>query len=93
VPRVGNHKIVLGNADSLKIKFGNLLAFYKKAMPVVGWDAYKIINIKYTNQVVGVKNVIDSTAIAAKVSVPKPAPATGTDTLNKIQDTVTTLTR
>jgi cell division protein FtsQ len=64
VPRVGNHKIILGSADSLKTKFTNLLMFYKKAMPKVGWDTYKTINIKYTNQVVCVKNVIDSTAAA-----------------------------
>jgi cell division protein FtsQ len=25
-------------------------------MPQVGWDRYKIINIKYANQVVGVKS-------------------------------------
>jgi len=56
IPRVGNNRILLGNADSLDIKFRNLLAFYKKALPQVGWDAYKTINIKYPNQVVGVRN-------------------------------------
>lgn len=55
IPRVGNQRILLGNADSLEHKFGNLLAFYKKALPQVGWEAYKVINIKYANQVVGVK--------------------------------------
>ena len=87
VPRVGNHKIVLGGADSLETKFMNLLAFYKKAIPAVGWDAYKTINIKYANQVVCVKNIIDSTLITSSPK-PKPATATITDTLNKIQDTV-----
>ncbi|MFD2160990.1 cell division protein FtsQ/DivIB [Paradesertivirga mongoliensis] len=90
VPRVGNHKIILGAADSLETKFTNLLVFYKKAIPAVGWDAYKTINIKYINQVVGVKNVIDSTLLISK---PKPAIATLTDTLNTIQDTVKTVTR
>lgn len=66
VPRVGNHKILLGNADSLKIKFDNLLAFYKQALPKVGQDTYKTINIKYTNQVVGIKNTILKTDSAAK---------------------------
>jgi cell division protein FtsQ len=56
IPRVGNNRILLGNADSLDTKFGNLLAFYKKALPLVGWDAYKMINIKYANQVIGVRN-------------------------------------
>jgi len=56
VPRVGNNRILLGNADSLDTKFRNLLIFYKKAIPRVGWDAYKVINVKYANQVVGVRN-------------------------------------
>ncbi|WP_225869532.1 cell division protein FtsQ/DivIB [Pedobacter psychroterrae] len=60
IPRVGNQRIILGNADSLEIKMRNLRAFYKKAMPKVGWDAYKTINIKYINQVVCEKNKIDS---------------------------------
>jgi cell division protein FtsQ len=55
VPLVGDQRIILGNADSLRVKFRNLLAFYKKAMPVVGWTTYKTINIKYANQVVCVR--------------------------------------
>jgi cell division protein FtsQ len=85
VPRVGDHKIILGNADSLETKLENLLAFYKKAIPAVGWDLYHTINIKYANQVICVKNVIDSTAV---ISTPKPS-ALKTDSLKKIQDTVT----
>ncbi|MDO8994147.1 MAG: cell division protein FtsQ, partial [Daejeonella sp.] len=60
VPRVGGHKIILGSADSLQIKFRNLLVFYKKAIPKVGWDTYKTINLKYANQIVCEKNIIDS---------------------------------
>jgi cell division protein FtsQ len=56
VPRVGNNRILLGNADSLESKFANLLTFYKKAMPQVGWNRYKTLNIKYANQVVAVKS-------------------------------------
>ncbi|ASU35899.1 cell division protein FtsQ/DivIB [Mucilaginibacter xinganensis] len=58
IPRVGNNRILLGDADSLDNKFHNLRVFYKKALPLVGWDAYKVINIKYANQVVGVKNIM-----------------------------------
>ena len=56
IPRVGNNRILLGNADSLENKFHNLLVFYKQAIPQVGWDRYKMINIKFANQVVGVKS-------------------------------------
>jgi len=88
VPRVGDHKIVLGEADSLETKFKNLLVFYKKALPNVGWDAYKTINIKYANQIVCEKRIIDSIAITKSTVVAKPA----ADTIKTIQDTLTTAT-
>ncbi|RZK76363.1 MAG: cell division protein FtsQ [Pedobacter sp.] len=66
IPRVGIQKIILGTADSLDVKMKNLLAFYKQAMPKVGWDTYKTINIKYTNQIVCEKNKIDSVALRAQ---------------------------
>ncbi|MDN5284186.1 MAG: cell division protein FtsQ [Mucilaginibacter sp.] len=56
IPRVGNQRILIGNADSLQVKFANLLAFYKEVLPKVGWDKYRMINIKYSGQVVGIKN-------------------------------------
>lgn len=61
VPRVGNQRIILGNAKGVDIKLGNLLAFYKQAMPKVGWNAYSTINLKYLNQIVCEKR--DSTTI------------------------------
>ncbi len=69
IPRVGNQRIILGNADSLSVKMGNLLAFYKQAMPQVGWDAYKTINVKYINQIVCEKNVFDSTAVKKPIAI------------------------
>lgn len=67
IPRLGNQRIILGNADSLDVKMKNLEIFYKKAMPKMGWDTYKTINIKFTNQIVCEKNAIE-------VTVPKAAP-------------------
>lgn len=63
IPRVGNHRILLGNADSLEHRLNNLKIFYKKAIPSVGWDAYKTINIKYSNQIVCEKNITDSSRL------------------------------
>jgi len=60
IPRVGNQRIILGTADSLDVKMRNLLAFYKQAMPKVGWETYKTINIKYTNQIVCEKARVDT---------------------------------
>jgi cell division protein FtsQ len=72
IPRVGNQRIILGDADSLETKMTNLLTFYKKAMPQVGWDTYKTINIKYTNQIVCEKSKPDSVNTANGFVVAKP---------------------
>jgi len=70
IPRVGSQRILLGNADSLDVKFKNLLGFYKQALPKIGWEAYKTINIKYTNQVIGIKNTkADSLRLAAPAPI------------------------
>ncbi|MFD0750684.1 cell division protein FtsQ/DivIB [Mucilaginibacter calamicampi] len=70
IPRVGSQRILLGNADSLDVKFKNLLGFYKQALPTMGWEAYKTINIKYTNQVIGIKN---TKADSLRLATPAPA--------------------
>ncbi|MGB4400635.1 MAG: cell division protein FtsQ [Daejeonella sp.] len=75
VPRVGDHKIILGTADSLDTKFRNLLVFYKRAIPKVGWDTYKTINLKYANQIICEKNIIDSAAVAP-VEIKRPGDTT-----------------
>ncbi|MDT3402674.1 cell division protein FtsQ/DivIB [Mucilaginibacter terrae] len=74
IPRVGNQRIMLGNADSLANKFHNLEIFYKQALPQVGWNKYKVINVKYANQVVGVKSetTMADSATVKKVAVAKP---------------------
>jgi len=52
VPRVGSHTIHLGRTENYKEKLDNLLVFYREAMPVTGWDKYKVVNIEYKGQVV-----------------------------------------
>jgi cell division protein FtsQ len=52
IPRVGNHSIVFGTAESMEEKFDKLMLFYKKAMPNVGWNEYKHINLKYKDQII-----------------------------------------
>lgn len=70
IPRVGNNRILIGDADSLERKFNNLLIFYKKALPQVGWDTYKTINIKYANQVIGVRaQIIKKDSLKAKTKI------------------------
>jgi cell division protein FtsQ len=52
VPLIGDQKIILGNARRLENKFDRLKTFYKKAMPYVGWQQYRSINLKFNGQVV-----------------------------------------
>src|SRR5690606_27385141 len=55
VPLVGEHQIILGNADSLEVKFDKLLLFYKHVIPTVGWGVYKSVNLSFANQLVCTK--------------------------------------
>jgi cell division protein FtsQ len=52
IPRVGNHIVHLGKAGSFEGKLANLEAFYKKVLPEVGWDRYKLINLEFKDQIV-----------------------------------------
>jgi cell division protein FtsQ len=52
IPRVGEHRIVLGSAENLENKFKKLMAFYVDVMPVKNLNTIKTINLKYRGQVV-----------------------------------------
>ena len=54
-PRVGGHKIILGEAVDFRNKFEKLKVFYRQGLGKVGWDRYSMINLKYHNQVVCTK--------------------------------------
>lgn len=53
--RSGNYKIEFGKLSDIEVKFQKLKAFYAKAFVDKSIQKYEIINIKYHNQVVGVK--------------------------------------
>lgn len=55
IPKVGNHKIVMGGVDHLENKFDRLMVFYKKGLSKTGWNEYSAINLKYKNQIVCTK--------------------------------------
>jgi len=52
VPRVGDQIIEFGNLTNYEEKFRNLMLFYQKGIPKLGWEKYSKINIKYKNQIV-----------------------------------------
>ncbi|MGC8803094.1 MAG: cell division protein FtsQ/DivIB [Bacteroidales bacterium] len=54
VPRVGDQIVVFGDASDLKEKFIKLKSMYY-AFNQIGWNQYKILNLKYKNQIVCIK--------------------------------------
>lgn len=55
IPVVGPHVIQLGGFRNFRVKLKKLMAFYKEALPTEGWNKYKTINLKYSNQIVCTK--------------------------------------
>ncbi len=55
IPRVGRHKIILGEVKNLEDKFGRLLALYKDGLNKIGWNKYRTIDLSYAGQIVCTK--------------------------------------
>ncbi|PCH94115.1 MAG: hypothetical protein COB85_05960 [Bacteroidetes bacterium] len=55
IPRVGRHKIILGEVRNLENKFSHLLAFYKDGLNKIGWNRYETIDLSYEGQIVCTK--------------------------------------
>ncbi|MCB9032730.1 MAG: hypothetical protein H6553_02720 [Chitinophagales bacterium] len=55
IPRLAEHTIVIGDDKDLEDKFNRLKIFYKEVLTKVGWEKYKVINIMYKEQLVGLK--------------------------------------
>lgn len=52
VPKMGKFQIVLGDCRQLTSKVSRLKTFYKGILPTKGWDAYKLVDLRYKDQVV-----------------------------------------
>jgi len=52
VPQIAGHIVKFGSLDNFQSKLNKLQKFYKNAMPTVGWETYKTINIEYKNQII-----------------------------------------
>ena len=55
VPSVGNQIILLGTAENYEDQFKRLHQFYHHGAKKINRNAYRIINLKYNNQVVGTR--------------------------------------
>ncbi len=52
IPQVGTHVIEFGSADGFEAKFNKLKIFYKKILPIQGWEKYSRVSVKFRNQIV-----------------------------------------
>jgi cell division protein FtsQ len=58
IPRIGNHRIVIGSIADLQEKFAKLKVFYREGLNHTGkWDIYSSIDLQYKNQVVCTKKM------------------------------------
>jgi cell division protein FtsQ len=55
IPKIGRQLILFGDGSRYREKFQKLLVYYKQVAPNVGWNTYAAINLKYKEQVVGVR--------------------------------------
>jgi len=62
IPTIGDQTIVFGDASDLESKFNNLYTFYKKAWLQNGINAYEKLDVRFKNQVVGVKKGVEVSA-------------------------------
>lgn len=55
IPNVVGHVINFGDTTLIANKFDRLRTFYRKVMPVRGWDAFDTISVKWDGRVVATK--------------------------------------
>lgn len=55
VPRVGQHRLLLGKGTNYATKFDKIKTFYTQALSTVGWNKYSALNIEYDNQIICTK--------------------------------------
>ena len=55
IPKVGNHRIVVGTLTDVDKKLNRLMKFYLSGLNEVGWNRYAVINLKYDKQIVCTK--------------------------------------
>lgn len=55
-PKLGDHKIEFGDPEEeVEDKLKRLKAFYQEGLSREGWEKYKLISLKYKNQIVATK--------------------------------------
>lgn len=55
IPKAGPTSILLGDAHMAESKLSRLKLFYRKGLPLAGWDTYSAVNLKYKEQIICTK--------------------------------------
>ena len=56
VPRVGESIILLGTLDDYQSRLEKLRRLYINAFNTIGWNRYKLLDLRFKGQIVGVRN-------------------------------------
>jgi cell division protein FtsQ len=51
-PKNGVHIVEFGGIDQMEYKFKKLMVFYQNGLTRTGWNHYRRVNVKYSNQVI-----------------------------------------
>lgn len=52
IPKIGGQQILFGSYKKAEEKLERLKIFYDQALPHEGWDKYRLIDIRFNNQIV-----------------------------------------
>ena len=52
VPRVGNHILRLGKLERYRQKLDKAMVLYQNGFSIIGWRDYKIIDLRFRNQII-----------------------------------------
>ena len=52
IPQVTKQKIIFGSPEDYEAKLSKLMLFYKRILPVKGWNTYTTVNLKYKDQII-----------------------------------------
>lgn len=52
IPRSGNFEIEFGTLNKSDEKLAKLRKFYEKGLPYVGWERYKVVDVRYDKQII-----------------------------------------
>ena len=56
IPKLGSAEITLGNLEDLENKLRKFKAYIQGVLPEKGWDAYKDVDLRFEDQVIGTAN-------------------------------------